>query len=135
MAEVKTILIEARGDQTLDQELSRALVARLKAGGKLLVTGDASQADAALKITVKQIPADSFGRRGEDKAREAAALTTGGGDVRMTFTARLVNEEGKTLWQMSGAAKGSTRDKAFERMAARIADQLVRASRRADKAK
>ncbi|MFL6285161.1 MAG: LPS assembly lipoprotein LptE [Pyrinomonadaceae bacterium] len=135
MAEVKTILIEARGDQTLDQELSRALVARLKAGGKLLVTGDAGQADAALKITVKQVPADSFGRRGEDKAREAAALTTGGGDVRMTFTARLVNEEGKTLWQMSGAAKGGTRDKAFERMAARIVDQLVKASRRADKAK
>jgi hypothetical protein len=134
MFDVKTVYIEAFSDQSSDQELSRSLKARVKAGARWVVTENANQADAALKLTVKPWPGDSLGSRSEDSAG-GAATTAGSGVVRLTFTARLVNEEGKILWQMSGAAKGNTRDKAIERAALRTAEQLMKELRRVDKTK
>ncbi|HUQ34549.1 MAG TPA: hypothetical protein VM095_20680 [Pyrinomonadaceae bacterium] len=137
MAEVKSVYIEGSSDQPFNQELSHALEARMKPGERLVVTGNADQADAALKMTVKQFPVESFGHRSEDIAGEATTAPSSGGVavVRLTFTARLINEEGKTLWQMSGTAKGNTRDIAIERIAARTADQIMKELRRAGKTK
>jgi hypothetical protein len=134
MSEVKSVYIEAFNDQSFDQELSRSLGAHVQAGGRWVITGNANQADAALKLRVRQSPGESVGNRSKDMAG-GAATTPASGSVRLTFTARLVNEDGKTLWQMSGAAKGSTRDQAIERVAAGAVGRMMKELRRADKTK
>jgi hypothetical protein len=134
MSEVKSVYIEAFNDQSFDQELSKSLGAHVQAGGRWVITGNANQADAALKLRVRQFPGESVGNRSKDMAG-GAATTPASGSVRLTFTARLVNEDGKTLWQMSGAAKGSTRDQAIERVAAGAVGRMMKELRRADKTK
>jgi hypothetical protein len=113
LSEVRAVYVEGSGEGTTGQGVSDALAARLRAGGRLNVTADRDSADAALKVSV----------------RRSAAKNICNGGMRLIFTARLVGEDGKTLWQTAGAECGETADTAGARAAATVAGGLTRALR------
>lgn len=108
---VKSVYVEGSGEGVTGQELSETLAAHVREGGRLNVTGDRERADAALKVTLKRLPA------------------RGACSVRLSFTALLVNESGKPLWQTTGAECGATAEEAGARSASAVAGRLSKALR------
>lgn len=113
LSEVRAVYVEESGEGAEGQAVAVALAARLRAGGRLNVTADKDRADAALKVSFERLPAGNSCK----------------GGVRLSFTARLVDEGGRTLWQTAGAECGETIDAAGERAAAVVAGGLMRVLR------
>lgn len=112
LSEVRAVYVEG----SAGQEVSDALAARVRADGRLSVIVDKGRADAVLKVSFKRLTA-------------RAARSRCGGGVGLNFSARLVDEDGKSLWQTNGAECGATQGAAGGRAAEAVVGALLRAMR------
>jgi hypothetical protein len=116
LSEVRAVYVEESGEGSAGREVSDALAARVRADGRLGITVDKGRADAVLKLSARRLTA-------------RVARSRCGGSAGLAFSAKLVDEDGKTLWQTDGAECGDTHGVAGERAAAAVASKLMKVLR------
>lgn len=100
------IFLEVSGDERWRRSLNDRLAERLTAGGRFAVTGNRAEAEVALKIAVEAPP---------------VARTDATSDQRISFTARVVGADGKTLWPLTPRVIA----RRYQGQARKAADKLI----------
>jgi hypothetical protein len=102
----RRILLDMSGDNRSRTLLNNRLIERLSASGRFALAADRQEAEAALKIAIEAPP---------------VARTDATPDQRISFTARVVGADGKTLWPI--APRVSARR--YEGPAPKAADRMI----------
>jgi hypothetical protein len=102
LAKVKKIYLDISGDRRLAQQSGRLLSQSLRAGQRLYTTDNKDEADAALKLDIREINARKAARGDERKEPAEASANVKNDEETETLSAvvraRLVNEDGAVIW-------------------------------------
>lgn len=108
LGEARKVYLELSGVGPLE-ELRRRLSAELNAGGSVIATADASEADVALKVSVVKAP----------PAVEGSGTAV---EPRVEVSVRLVNAVGEVLWPKAGDGRA----RRYAGVAAQVVPEVVR---------
>jgi hypothetical protein len=139
LAGVKKIYLDISGDRRLVQQLSRLISQNLQVGQRVRTTENKDEADAALKLNIREMDARRTARSDERKQSAGARAGANGDDESETIstvvTVRLVNEDGAVIWPVNrGKPKGVYEGK-LSKVTQRIAGDLLEDIRKSDNRK
>jgi hypothetical protein len=102
LAKVRKIYLDISGERRLVQQSGRLLSQSLQTGQRLYTTDNKDEADAALKLDIREIPARQAAGGDERKQPAVASANVNKdeetGALSAVVRARLVNENGAVIW-------------------------------------
>jgi hypothetical protein len=127
LAGVKKIYLDLSGDERLVQQLARLLSPGLQAGQRLSITQNKDEADAALKLNIKEIATGKTvnGNAGNEEAETLSAVVI----------VRLVNEDGAVIWPGTNRKQERRYNGTIKSVVSRIAADLLQDIRKSDTVK
>ncbi|HEV7858749.1 MAG TPA: hypothetical protein VGO91_08995 [Pyrinomonadaceae bacterium] len=135
LAGVKKIYLDISGDTRLVQQLSRLISQNLRVGQRLSTTENKDEADAALKLNIREMPARKTAGGDERKQSAGAGAGTNGGveieTLSTIVTVRLVNEDGAVIWPIKNRKPKGVYDGTLPNVTRRIAGDLLEDIRKA----
>jgi hypothetical protein len=135
LAGVKKIYLDISGDQRLVQQVSRLISENLQVGQRVYTTDNKDEADAALKLNIREMPARKTARSDERKQPAGVGTGANGNDENETLstivTVRLVNEDGAVIWPLKNRKPKGVYDGMLPNVTKRIAVDLLEDIRKA----
>jgi hypothetical protein len=135
LAGVKKIYLDISGDPRLVQQLSRLISQNLQVGQRVSTTENKDEADAALKLNIRELPARKTARG--DERKQPAGVGTGANanddiaTLSTVVTVRLVNEDGAVIWPVKNRKPKGVYDGTLPDVTQRIAGDLLEDMRKA----
>jgi hypothetical protein len=117
LAGVRKIYLDLSGDARLIQQLARLLSPGLQAGQRLSITQNKDEADAALKLNIREI-ATGKSVNGSVENEEAETLSA-------VVIVRLVNEDGAVIWPGTNRKQERRYNGTLKSVVSRIAADLL----------